>query len=151
MSAVSLTGQDVIQINGRVLNDLADQDPVVLAFENDKMNVKAGKNGNSIYAQNAMGRLTSCTIRLLLGSSDDKFMRSLSQAQDNSPSTFSLLNGVFNKRVGDGQGNLSTKVYQCGGGVFLRNEDAKTAAEGDTEQSVAVYKIRFAQIGISIQ
>lgn len=151
MASVSLSGTDVIQINGRILNDLGDQNPVDLTFPNDIAVVKAAKNGNTIYAFNNMGRLSECKLRILLGSDDDKFLNSLLQTMINDFSGFTLLTGQFSKRVGDGQGVVSTDVYQLSGGVIKKNVEAKTASEGDTEQSIAEYTITFGYTQKSIQ
>jgi hypothetical protein len=149
--SVSLTGTDTIQIDSRNLNDLADADAVVLTFPNDLAAVKASKNGNTIYAFNQMGRVVECTIRVLLGSADDKYLNSRMQEMINGFSDFILLTGAFVKRVGDGSGVISSDVYQCSGGVFKKQVEAKTSAEGDTEQSVAVYMISFGNADKSIQ
>lgn len=143
MASVSLSGADSISIDGRNIVDLADGDAVHVAFPNDLATVKASKNGNTIYAFNEMGRLVECTLRILLGSSDDKYLTSRLQAQKNDFSNFTLLAGSFSKRVGDGAGNVSVAVYQCSGGVFKNQPEAKSSAEGDAEQSVAVYTIHF--------
>lgn len=150
--AVSLSGTDTIQIDSRVLADLADADAVSLTFPNDLASVKASKNGNTIYAFNEMGRLVECTLRVLLGSSDDKYLNGRLQEQRNGFSDFILLTGSFSKRVGNGQGgNPSTAVYQMSGGIFKKQVEAKTSAEGDTEQSVAIYSISFGNGSKSIQ
>ncbi len=141
--SVSLTGQDFVQIDDRILNDLADQDAVTMDPPNDLAAVKSGKNGNLIFALNETGRQMTATLRVLLGSADDKFLNSRLQEMKNNFSSFILLTGIFTKRSGDGLGNISTKVYQASGGVFQRQVPAKTSAEGDTEQSVAVYTIIF--------
>jgi len=151
MPAVSLTGADTIQIDSRVLNDLADQDAVKLTFPNDIAAVKASKNGNTIYAFNETGRLVEVEVRVLLGSADDKYLNSRLQEMKNDFSGFILLTCSFSKRVGDGAGNMSTVVYQGTGGVFKKQVEAKTSTEGDTEQSVAVYMMNFGNSGKSIQ
>lgn len=152
MQTVSLTGTDLIQIDQRILADLADGDAVALSFDNDLAMVKAGKNGNVIYALNEMGRVTGCSLRILLGSSDDKYLNSRMQEQKNGFSDFILLTGSFSKRTGTGDGgNPSTAVYQMSGGIFKKQVEAKTSAEGDTEQSVAVYTISFGNGNRSIQ
>lgn len=151
METVSLTGSDVISIDGRVLADLADQDAVTLTFPNDLAAVKASKNGNTIYAFNETGRLVECNVRVLLGSADDKFLNSRMQEMKNGFSDFILLSGAFTKRVGDGKGAISSAVYQLSGGIFKKQIEAKTSAEGDAEQSVAVYMITFGNGNRSIQ
>jgi hypothetical protein len=148
---VSLTGTDTIQIDSRILNDLADGDAVMINFESDLAAVKASKNGNTIYAFNEMGRVVGCTVRVLMGSPDDKYLNSRMQEMINGFSDFILLTGAFVKRVGDGNGNISSVVYQCSGGIFKKQVEAKTSAEGDTEQSVAVYVISFGNGSKSIQ
>lgn len=151
MPAVSLTGEDTIQIDSRVLLDLADQDAVKLEYPNDIANVKASKNGNTIFAFNETGRLVEVTVRVLIGSSDEKYLNARLQEMKNSFSDFILLTGSFSKRVGDGQGNITTDVYQCTAGVFKKQVNAKTSAEGDVEQSVAEYMILFGNGAKSIQ
>lgn len=149
--SVSLTGQDTIIIDGRVLNDLADGDAVMLDFPNDLAKAKASKNGNTIFAFDETGRLVEATVRVLLGSSDDKFLNSRMQEMKNGFSDFILMAGSFAKRVGDGKGNISSAIYQVTGGVFKKQIVAKTSAEGDVEQSVAVYSLTFGNGNRSIQ
>jgi hypothetical protein len=151
MGSVSLTGSDVIQIDGRILNDLADQDAVVLTFPEELAKVKAAKNGNTIYAFNNMGRLTECTIRVLVGSDDDKYLNSRMQGMINDFSAFGLITGSFSKRVGDGAGKLASSIYQMTGGIFKKQIEGKSSSEGDTEQSVAIYTISFGNSSKSIQ
>ena len=151
MSAVSLTGEDTIQIDGRVLNDLADGDCAVLTYPNELAAVKASKNGNTVYAFNNMGRMVNCKIRVLVGSSDDKYLNSRLAQMIQDFSGWTLFTGSFCKRVGDGAGNMSTVVYQVTGGVCKKNVEAKTNADGDTEQSVAVYDIDFGNNTRSVQ
>ena len=151
MSSVSLTGADTIQIDGRLLNDLADGDAVKLTFPDELAKVKASKNGNVIYAFNNTGLMVEAEIRVLLGSSDDQYLNSRLQEMKSDFSGFILANGAFSKRVGDGQGNVESVVYQCTGGVFKKQVEAKTSAEGDAEQSVAVYSIAFGNGNRSVQ
>jgi hypothetical protein len=151
MPSVALTGKDSIQIDQTVITDLADGDSVSLTFPNDLGMVKASKNGNAIYAMNEMGRIVECSIRVMVGSFDHKFLNSRLQEMKNDFSNFILLQGTFSKRVGDGLGNMTTVVYQCTGGVFKKQVEAKTSSEGDTEQSVAVFAIVFKSGESSIQ
>lgn len=151
MAEVSLTGQDTAQIDQQILATLADGNPFDLTFPNELGTVKAGKNGNTIFAKNEMGRVAEVTLRVLVGGSDDKYLNSRMQEWITDPSNFKLLTGMFIKRVGDGQGNVESKVYQCSEGFFKRQVEAKTAAEGDADQSVAVYTLTFGNCQVSIQ
>lgn len=149
--SVSLTGKDTIQIDSRVLLDLADGDAVALTYPNDIAAVKTSKNGNVIFALNNTGLQCEVVIRILAGSADDKYLNSRMQEMKLDFSKFVLITGVFAKRVGDGAGTLSSVIYQCSGGVFKRQLEAKTNAEGDTAQSVAIYTVAFGNGDRSIQ
>ena len=141
--AMALTGKDTIQIDARVLNDLADGDCVVVSFPNDISQAKASKNGNIIYAMNNSGLMAEVTIRLIVGSADDKFMNSRMAEFRNDPAAFTLITGVFSKRSGQGDGTLATITYSMGGGVFKRLPEARDNAEGNTEQGVVIYTMTF--------
>jgi len=151
MSSISLTGQDGIQIDSRVLADFADGDVASLTVPNDLAAVKSSKNGNLIYAFNETGKQCELSLRVLAGSSDDKYLNSRLQEMKNDFSKFILLVGTFTKRVGDGAGNITNAIYNCTGGIFKRQIEQKTNVEGDTSQSVAVYPILFGNGGRAIQ
>lgn len=139
----ALTGSDTIKINGRILNDFADGDVAVLTFPNELLQVKTGKNGNSIYAFNYSGQQAEVTLRLIRGGSDDKFLNNLLALFKNDPASFSLMIGEFIKNVGDGAGNVTQDIYNMTGGAFKKNTDVKQNAEGDVEQAVAIYSLIF--------
>lgn len=146
MGSFSLTGQDTLIIDDRVLTDIADGDWCTVTFEQDLANVITGKDGNSIFASNSMGLQAVVTIRVLRASPDDAYLDSREQEQLQDFSAFETLGARFVKRVGDGQGNVVGDQYQGTGGVFQRQVDAKSNAQGDTEQSVSVYRTVFANI-----
>ena len=143
MATVALSGSDTISINNRVFADLADGDAVMLTFPNDIATVKTGKNGNTIYGLNETGRQAEAKIRLVRGSADDKFMNGLLAQQRANFAGFVLMFGQFIKKIGDGQGNIGSDTYVMSGGVHTHPVDAKMNVEGDTEQSVSVYTLRF--------
>jgi hypothetical protein len=143
MSTTALTGKDTIQINGRILNDFADGDVAKLSFPNKLVEVKTGKNGNSIYAFNYTGRQAEMELRILRGSSDDKFLNNLLSLFTYDPSAFTLLTGTFSKNVGDGIGGYSVVTYIMSGGAFQKQVDVLENADGSTDQAVAVYSLIF--------
>ncbi len=143
MSAVSLTGNDTININGRILTDLVDENVVELTFPNEIATVKTGKNGNSIYALNTTGQQCEVKIRILRGGSDDQFLNNLLIQQQNNFSAFILMIGQFIKKVGDGLGNITSDTYILGGGMFTKQVEGKSNTGGDTEQSVSIYMMKF--------
>lgn len=143
MKSVALSGSDTTIIGERSLSDLADQDCVALSFATDLMSVKVGKNGNAIYSFNNTGLVCAVVIRVLRGSSDDKYLNSLLSQMIANPAGFVLLDGEFVKKVGDGKGNITRETYIMSGGVFTRMPDARDSAEGNTDASVSVYNLVF--------
>ncbi len=143
MPTVAMSGSDTIVINNRILADVADANTVELTYPNDIANVKTGKNGNSIYGLNESGKQCEVKVRLIRGSSDDKFMNGLlSQQQQNFAGTV-LLIGQFIKKIGDGKGNITSDTYVMSGGVFTKQVEGKSNVEGDTEQSISIYTLKF--------
>lgn len=143
MNAVALSGNDTISLNNSVLTDLADGNCVELSFEQDIANVKTGKNGNSIYGLNFTGNQCLAKIRVLRGSQDDIFLNNLlAQQQANFAGTV-LLQGQFIKKIGDGLGNITSDTYVLGGGIFVKIPEAKTNTEGEVEQSITMYTMKF--------
>lgn len=143
MSTVALSGSDTIVINNHVFSDLADGDCVALTFPNDIANVKTGKNGNSIYGLNETGKQCEVKLRIVRGSNDDKFMNNLLVQQQANFAGFPLMQGRFVKKLGDGQGNIANDTYIVSGGIFTKIPEAKTNVEGESEQSVAIYTLKF--------
>jgi hypothetical protein len=143
MSTIALSGNDTLIINDRVINDFADNDCAMLSFPNDIASVKTGKNGNSIYGLNTSGQQAELVLRLIRGSADDKFFNNLQTQQLQNFAGFVLMIGEFIKKLGDGAGNISSDTYVVSGGVFTKQVPAKSNVEGDTEQSVAVYTLKF--------
>lgn len=143
MSTVALSGSDTVMIQNRILADLADQNCVELSFPNDIASVKTGKNGNSIYGLNETGNQAEVKIRLVRGSADDKFMNGLLAQQAANFAGMVLLFGSFIKKLGDGLGNITSDTYIMSGGVFTKRVEGKMNVDGDSEQSVAIYTIKF--------
>lgn len=144
MSLVSMSGSDTIKINNRLISDLATADVAVLTFPNELASVKTGKNGNSIYAINETGRQADLVLKVIRGSSDDKFLGSLLASQKANFAGFLLMIGEFTKIIGDGAGKVIADTYITSGGIFSKEVEAKSNTEGDVEQSVATYTIKFA-------
>ena len=144
MSIVSMTGNDTIKINNKILADFASDDIATLSFPNEIAAVKTGKNGNSIYAANETGRQADLVIRLVRGSADDKFMSALLSSQRSDFANFILMTGELIKRIGDGSGNVLADTYILDGGIFSKQVEAKSNVAGDTEQSISIYNLKFA-------
>lgn len=143
MATIALSGNDVIILNNRVFADLADQNTVELTFPNDIAQVKTGKNGNSIYGLNETGKQCEMKIRLIRGSADDNFMNNLLVQQQANFAGTVLMIGQFIKKLGDGAGNITSDTYVVSGGMFAKQVEGKSNVEGDTEQSIAMYTLKF--------
>ena len=143
MPTVAMSGNDTIIINSRTFADFADTNVVELTFPNDIANVKTVNNGNSIYGLNESGRQCEVKIRVVRGSSDDKFMNALLSQQQLNFAGFTLVIGTFVKKIGDGAGNITSDTYVLSGGVFTKQVEGKSNVEGDTEQSVSIYTLKF--------
>ena len=143
MATATLSGQDTIIINNRVFTGLADGNVVELTFPNEISQVKTGKNGNSIYGFNETGKQCEVKLRVMRGSSDDQFLQSLLSQQQLNFSGTVLLQGQFIKKLGDGLGNITNDTYIVSGGVFTKQVEAKMNTEGDIEQSISMYSLKF--------
>lgn len=143
MTTVALSGADTLTLNNRVFSDFADATYAELTFPNDIASVKTGKNGNSIYGFNESGKQCELKLRLVRASADDKFLNGLLAAQQNNFAGTTLMIGQFVKSIGDGQGNIQSDTYVMSGGVFTKPVEGKSNAEGDTDQSVAMYTLKF--------
>ena len=140
-----LTGNDNLIINDRVIKDFTDNSTVEIAYQTDRVGVSTGKNNNTIFADNRQGANAVLTLRLVRGSSDDKFFNGLSIKQDKDLPTFVLMNGSFTKRIGDGTGKVTFDNYVLLGGAFQRIPDVQENLVGETEQGTTVYTIIFAK------
>lgn len=146
MNTVSITGNDTVIINGRNLLNLADGDNSQLTHPNELMTVKTGKNGNTVYAYNASGQQGEMLLRIVRGSSDDRYLNAISKRMQIDPASFILMTGKFVKRAGNGIGLVTNDTYILVGGVFFKQVDATSNAEGNTDQAIAVYSIRWGNV-----
>ena|ERR1035437_7008472 len=141
--SVSLTGRDVVVLNGRVFHDYGAGVIAKLTFSEDLVKVEAAKDGNIIYALNEKGKMAALDLILLLGSSDDRYLNSLLANQNSDLSAFILIAGSFTKRVGDGTGKVTNVIYNTLGGVVKRYPDVQTNTTGDTAQSTVTWALEF--------
>ena len=153
--SVALTGKDTVSIGPglgflRIFSDFADGDVINIDFPNNLVEAKTGKNGNTIYALNTTGKVATVTARVLRGSADDKFLNAQMNEYLLDPAAYSLLEGEFIKRIGDGQGNVNADVYRLSGGMVQKLPNARDNVEGDTETSVSIWQLIFANADRSI-
>ncbi len=145
MAIYALTGNDTLIINNKVITDFTDGSTVEITFDNDKVGISTGKNDNTVYSDNRQGSNCSITLRLVRGSADDIYFNGLSLSQSRDLPAFTLMNGTFTKRIGDGTGRVKFDNYVLQGGVFRKNVDVQENLQGETEQGSSVYNLFFAK------
>lgn len=144
MGQMALTGADTVIINGTILTAFADGDTGAFTFPDKLATLKVGKNGNTVFAFNAMGLRSEATLRIMRGSADDKFLNALQKAYINDPAAFVPLEAEFIKRVGDGKGNVTNDSYGFSGGMLVNLPEVKENVGGETDQAIAIWKLEFA-------
>lgn len=143
MSVYALTGNDTIQVADRVLKNFGDGNVAALTFPNDLVQVKTGKNGNSVFNTIASGQQSDLELRIIRGSADDRFLQSLLTQQRRDLPSFPLMGGYIVKRIGDGNANVTNDTIFLKGGVFSKIPEAAENTEGDTNTALTVYRLRF--------
>ncbi|MGH9864498.1 MAG: hypothetical protein ACRD4H_03715 [Candidatus Acidiferrales bacterium] len=144
MAIFTITGDDTLTIFGRIFNDLAQDDVTTIAFPNEIVKIKTGKNQNTIFARDETGNNANLTLKLMRGSSDDQFMQQQQAASDANFSATVLSAGEFVKIMGDGQGNTVRDVYSLQGGMIKKRVEGKDNTSGDTVQATVTYEMIFA-------
>jgi hypothetical protein len=145
-TTTAITGKDVLVLAGRLILGLADGDNSALTHPNELFTVKTGKDGNSLYAYNATGQQGELVVRLVSGCSDDVFLNGLLKLMQADPAAFPLMPGQLVKRIGNGLGLVRNDTVIMLGGVFSKQVDRTSNAEGNTDQAVSVYTIRFGNV-----
>ncbi len=151
MNSFNLVSSGTLTLFNRVFADFADGDVSTISFSDDLVNMKTGKNGNTIFSKNEPGRNGQAVIRLIRGSSDDQFLQSKMAVMKQDFVSAELAFGEFVMRLGDGAGAVKRDVYTLKAGMITRPVDGKENVEGDTDQGVVVYTIKFADVDRSIQ
>ena len=153
MAIFTITGNDTLVLWNRVFANFAEGEITKIEFPDDIVRLKTGKNQNTIYSRNEGGNNATLTLRLLRGTPDDRFMRSelAKITGSGSFSKYVLAAGQFVKTLGDGQGTETKDVYNLEGGIITKIPAAMESVDGDINQGVAVYEIKFALGKASIQ
>lgn len=144
MSINAITSDDTLTLFGAVLTDFADGDVSKIEFSEDIGVVKTGKDGNTIFTDKQPGNNATLTLRLMRGSSDDQTLNTQLLSQQSNFSGFTLAQGTFVKRIGDGQGNVVSDSYTLANGLFTKLPGVSENVEGTTDQAVSIYTLKFA-------
>jgi hypothetical protein len=144
MGSFSLLGTDTIKIGERVLADFGSGEVAKISYPTELATVKTGKNGNTIFVQNASGFQASLEVKVIRGSADDKALQSLLTSYRSNPTAFVLQNAELSKKIGDGTGVVSADTYVLTGGIPTKQVEVTVNVEGDTEQAISSYTFVFA-------
>lgn len=151
MPTLTMTGSGTLVLFDTVITDLANGDAFTIAFENDLVTTATGKNGNTIHALNEQGKNALCTVRVIKASSSDRLLQAQLSLMQKDFASYTAANGSAVGNFGDGSGVVAKENYSLKGGIFTRGIDGKNNVEGDVEQAIAIYTLRFANVARSIQ
>lgn len=145
MGLMSLVGDDTLVINNRPVHlEFSEGDTATIDFPNELVSMATGKNKNTIYAKNESGNNFNLNFSVVRGGTVDRFLNGLRVQQDDDFVAFSLMDGAFTKRIGDGKGNVKYDTYLLEGMAFVKPVATKGNVSGDTEQGKATYALRGA-------
>jgi hypothetical protein len=142
-SVLRLTGDDTVVLNQRVFEDFPHGEVAKLSFETDVATSKVGKNGNLIVASNASGEQASLELKVLRGSSDDAWLNNQLTIYLNAPSAYVLMAGSLVKKLGEGDGKVKSDTSVLSAGFISKHPDVVVNVEGDVEQAIATYTLKF--------
>lgn len=152
LNTAVFTGADSLAITKdtltRNLKNFAQGAIAQVTFNNDIANSDVAKDGG-IVSPDVRGGLAELTVRLLAGSDDDNFFLNEIASYRQNSSGYIMLGATFIKNFGDGRGNVSKRTYTLNGGAVSRIPQFTTDVNGDVEQAINVYLIRFIDSTIS--
>lgn len=126
-----------------ILSDFANQTVATLAAPNELSQTSTGYNGNSLGAHNEPGRQRECTLRLVKASGDDKRLNKNYNLWKNRDLRFKPLKMSFTKNVAHSDGSVTADTVECFFGLPAGQPEQTNDVEGNTDQVVSVYMIRF--------
>ena len=144
MGTFSLIGSDTITINHKLLADFGSGEVAKITFPTDLATVKTGKNGNTIFVQNASGFQSSMEVKVIRGSADDKYLQTQLTLYKSTPTLYILDNVEVIKEIGDGHGKKTSDTYTLTGGIPTKSVEMVVNVEGVTDQAISVYTWIFA-------
>ena len=140
--STSLAQSDTLRLNNQVISTFANEDCGKIEFPNELMTWDVDKQGNGLLAINNRGFICDLDVRLVMAADDDQYLNSLLAQQTGGSPT--ILSGVLTKNFADQKGNVTSVQIQLAGGGFKMGVPLMISAGGNIEQTVAVYKLRFA-------
>ncbi len=140
--STSLAQSDTLRINNQVISTFANEDCGKIEFPNELMTWDVDKQGNGLLAINQKGLISDLDVRLVMAADDDQYLNSLLAQQMGGKPT--ILSGVLTKNFANQNGDVTSVQIQLAGGGFKMGVPMMVSAGGNIEQTVALYKLRFA-------
>lgn len=140
--STSLAQSDTVRINNQVISTFGNDDCGKIDFPNELITVDVDKQGNGLLAINNKGLISDLEMRLVMAESDDAYLNSLLALQMGGKPT--ILSGVMTKVFADQTGATKSVQIQLAGGSFSRGIPMIISAGGNIEQTIAVWKLRYA-------
>lgn len=126
-----------------VLTDFAGGTVAELTAPNELSTTTTGYNGNSLGSHNEPGRQRECTLRIVKGGDDDKRLNASYNLWKNKDSKFKPLSMSFTKHVAHSDSSRTKDTVECFFGLPAGQPTQASNVEGDTEQLVSIYMLRF--------
>jgi hypothetical protein len=143
MGTFSLVGNDAIHIGGYQMTDFGSGEVGKVTYPSELATVKTGKNGNTIFVQNASGFQASLEIKVIRGGKDDKQLNTFLKDYRENPVAYVLKDAEITKLIGNGAGIVKSDTYNLVGGIPTKQVEVAVNTEGDTEQMISVYTFVF--------
>jgi hypothetical protein len=138
----TLTLQNSDGSNQRTFAELANNDAIVVAF-NDETGTMDALKGGAIFSINVAAKKATLTVRVVKAGSDDAWLNQRLNELLNQGTSAKSLNGSVIGNFGDGQGNLRKLTVTLTFGFVKKRPNARTNYSGDNEQAINEYTIDF--------
>lgn len=140
--STSLAQSDTLRINNQVISTFANEDCGKLEFPNELITIDVDKQGNGLMALNQKGLIADLDIRIVMAADDDQYLNSLLAEQTGGTAT--ILSAVLTKNFANQNGDITSVQVQLNGGGFKMGIPMMLSSSGNIEQTISVYKFRFA-------
>lgn len=141
--AVILTGRDIVTFMLRdITGGLSSTTPATLSFIGDYADELIGKNGNSIIYRKAGGVHCLLTLNVIQNSPEATWINTFEKTLE-SLGAYEPCFASIEQRLGDGRGNVKSKIYNLTG-LFFKSQPIPAALmtlQG-TEEHIVVYKLQ---------
>lgn len=138
----TLTLQDADGGNSRTFAELANQNAIVVAF-NDETGTMDALKGGAVFSINVAAKKATLAVRVIKAGNDDAYLNQKLNELLNLRTSAKALNGSVIGNFGDGQGNLRKLTATLTFGFVKKRINLTANYNGDNEQAISEYSIDF--------